>query len=302
MREEFKGEALDFKQIIKMLESQGLRIDSEQRALYVLGNISYCRLKSYLIPFMEDRQSHRFKPGTSFEQVYALYGFDRRLRELIFHEMEKIEICVRTRFGYFTAKSENGYWFTNPEHFRNPHQHDRLLRIILNEINRSDNDGILRFREKYTNEFPPCWLTMEATSMGTLSTIYRDMMPGEDKNSLAEYFGLSTGDFSSWLRHLVYVRNYCAHHSRLWNKRLSVRGSIPLQTKYPFVSVSEETTSHIYYTCCILKYLLDTVRPGNSFTLRLQSLIDGFPTIDTEVPMGFSKTWRSEALWMSNHR
>lgn len=297
-RQEFQGAALDFKEILNMLRSQGMQIDDENRALYVLGNVSYCRLKSYMIPFMEDRGSHKFKPGTTFENIYAVYAFDRRLRELIFHEMEKIEICVRTRFGYFTAKNEQGYWFTNPAHFKNPSRHDRMLRIILGEINRSDNDAIIRFREKYTNEFPPCWLTMEATSMGTLSSMYHDMADGPEKRSLSDYFGLSPEVFSSWLKHLVYVRNYCAHHSRLWDKRLSVGGMVPEKTRDPFPEFKDPDTHHIYFTACILKYLLETVRPGNSFTIRLQGLIDGFPTILTEAPMGFPKGWRAEKLWL----
>jgi len=293
----FDSEALDFKQIIAMLERQGLIIGSEERALYVLGNVSYCRLKSYMIPFMDDRVTHHFRPGTTFEQVYALYAFDRRFRELIFHEMEKIEIAVRTRFGYTTARSEKGYWFTNPAHFRNPSRHERLLRIISSEIGRSDNDAILRFREKYSNEYPPCWLTMEATSMGTLSSMYHEMAAGPDKDAVAEYFGLTADVFGSWLRHLVYVRNYCAHHSRLWDKRLAVCGRIPEWTRRPFPALDAEDMHHVYSTACIIKYLVDTVRPGNSFGLRLRNLIDGFPTISVQDRMGFPARWRQEPIW-----
>jgi len=293
----FEGEALDFRETLRMLRNQGMEIESEERALYVLGNVSYCRLKSYMIPFMEDRSTHRFKPGTSFEKVYTLYGFDRRFRELIFHEMEKVEIAIRTRFGYLTARSEKGYWFTNPEHFRNESRHGFILRNILRDINHSDNDAIVRFREKYSNTYPPCWLTMEATSMGTLSVIYDEMVNGPEKKALADYFGLSVEDFASWLRHLVYVRNYCAHHSRLWDKKLSVRGNIPLKPRYSFPALRDSDSCHIYYTCCILKYLIDTVRPGNSFGLRLKNLIDGFPTVQVERPMGFPPGWRDEPLW-----
>lgn len=293
----FEGEALDFEATLKMLESQGMVIESKERALYVLNNISYCRLKSYMIPFMEDRGTHRFKPGTTFEKVYTLYGFDRRFRELIFHEMEKVEIAIRTRFGYLTARSEKGFWYTNPAYFRNASRHAKILNNILHDIDRSDNDGIVRFREKYSNLYPPCWLTMEATTMGTLSVMYEEMVYGPDKKALADYFGLDVDDFGSWLRHLVYVRNYCAHHRRLWDKRLMVRGRVPVRTADPFPKFKDEDMYHAYATLCILKYLVDTVRPGNSFGLRLKNLIDGFPTISVEKAMGFPEGWRNEPLW-----
>ena len=67
-----------------MLRSQGLIIADEARAELIFNNISYNRLKSYLYPFWEDRATHQFRPGVTLEDVYALYGFDRRFRELIF--------------------------------------------------------------------------------------------------------------------------------------------------------------------------------------------------------------------------
>ena len=82
---EFQGRALDFEEQIALLRSQGLIIEDEKKALHILNNVSYSRLKTYLVPLMEDRKAHRFREGASFEDAYALYGFDRRLRELVFH-------------------------------------------------------------------------------------------------------------------------------------------------------------------------------------------------------------------------
>ena len=112
---EFHGSALSFEDQIRLLRSQGLTIKDEKKALRVLQNVSYSRLKSYLVPLMEDRVSHRFRPGASMDDAYALYGFDRRLRELIFHEMEKIEISIRARMGYVSSGSDSGYWYMNPD-------------------------------------------------------------------------------------------------------------------------------------------------------------------------------------------
>lgn len=293
----FTGQSLSFADTVDMLRRQGLIVDDEKRAIHILGNVAYCRLKPYMIPFMADRATHKFKPGASFEQVYAVYGFDRRLRELIFHEMEKIEISVRTRFGYATARSENGYWFTNPRFFRNPRSHERLLKKIYNEIERSDNDAIVRFRQKYSNEFPPCWMTLEATSMGTLVTIYEQMAPGPEKSAISSYFGLDDGTFLSWLENLVYVRNYCAHHNRLWDKTLSVRGRLPATPRNYFPELTGKSLSHVYSTLCFLKYLINTVKPANTFSIRLMALIDGFPTIRVESQMGFPENWREDPLW-----
>ena len=296
MKPEFQGYYLSFDELIALLRSQGLLIEDETRAKHILTNVSYSRLKSYLLALREEN-THRFKEGASFEQAYALYGFDRRLRELIFHEMEKFEISLRTHIAYATSGAEKGYWFTNPDYFKNPRDHASLLRKILGDINRSDNDGIVRFREKYSNEFPPCWLALEATSMGTLAIIFADMKPSPTKKRISDYYGVSDEVLNSWIQHLVYVRNYCAHHNRLWNKRLAVPGMIPEWTRDPFPRLSHSDSRHIYSTLCILKYLVNTIKPDNNFAVRLRSLIEGFPKVETEEYMGFPKNWKKEPFW-----
>ena len=110
LKTEFHGSALSFEDQIKLLKSQGLIIEDEKKALRVLQNVSYSRLKSYLVPLMEDRATHRFKPGATMDQAYALYGFDRRLRELIVHEMEKIEVSIRAHMAYTSSSDDSGYW------------------------------------------------------------------------------------------------------------------------------------------------------------------------------------------------
>lgn len=297
MKPEFKGAYLPLDDLLKLLRSQGLVIDDEARAKNILANVSYARLKSYMIPLMEDRASHRFRPGATFGQAYALYGFDRRLRELLFHEMEKFEISLRTHISYVTSESDKGYWFTHPEYFKSPRAHDRMLKKILSEINRSDNDSIVRFREKYSNDFPPCWLALEATSMGTLSILYEDMRPGPVKDRISDYYGVSEETLISWIQHLVYVRNYCAHHNRLWNKHLGVPGPYPDNSRGAFALDRGYDPRSIYATCCILKYLVNVIKPDNNFALRLRNLIDSFTIVSTATEMGFPSGWKDDPFW-----
>ena len=299
MKPLYTGQALPIEGIIDMLKKQGLSIEDEAAAIHTLHNISYSRFKAYLVPLMEERSTHKFKQGATFGQAYAYYGFDRRLRELIFHEMEKVEISIRTHIAYALNGSENGYWFTNPDHFRNKSSHNFLLNGIKREVERSDVDAIRSFRAKYSNEFPPSWLTLEATSMGTLCMIYEEMKPGPIKDRMAAYYGVDAHTFSSWLRHIVYIRNICAHHGRLWNHTLTVCARIPDKPKNPFPAVKPSMTSNVYYTLCIIQYLQNTVKPTNTFAKRLKALIDGFPLIGEKelASMGFPREWERDEFW-----
>ena len=295
-KRKYVGRALTFDEQVDMLVKQGLQVQDRERAIHILQNVSYARLKNYLVPLMADRATHRFKCGATFEQAYTYYGFDRRLRELIFHEMEKIEISFRTRFAYASSEDNDGYWFEDPSYFKSEKAHNSILRKIALEIDRSDNDAITGFRKKYNNTFPPCWLMMEATSMGILSNIYKEMRPGHVKRRIAEYYCVSDTVLESWLHHLVYVRNTCAHHGRLWNKTLSVRGLVPDSPKRWFPPLPSDGNQKVYFTLCMVKYLQDTVKPTNTFADRLLSLIDHFPNVDTRY-MGFPEGWREDPLW-----
>ena len=99
----------------------------------------------------------------------------------------------------------------------------------------------------------------------------------------------------SWLHSIVYVRNICAHHSRLWNRRLSVNAVIPRRTTKPFVSIPNDTKK-VYYTLSIILYLLQTVNPSNTFALRFKALLIKYPHIDVAA-MGFPFGWDFNTLW-----
>lgn len=293
---EFHGSALSFEDQIKLLKSQGLRIPDEKKAMRVLQNVSYSRLKSYLVPFMEDRVTHRFKEGTTMDDVYALYGFDRRLRELIFHEMEKIEISIRARIAYASSSDDSGYWYMNPDYFRSKGEHREIMRHLTSEVQRSDNDAIKRFYLKYSNPLPPCWLALEATSMGTLASLFAAMKPGILRIKIAGHYGVSDTVFISWLHHLVYIRNMCAHHNRLWNKTLSVPALVPDAHRGLFPEQQPDASDHVYLTLCVIKYLQNTVKPTNTFAQRLKNLIQNYPVANPAL-MGFPEGWEEDPFW-----
>ena len=65
---------------------------------HYLQYVGYYRLSGYMYPFLEQpKEKHQYKPGTSFEQVMRLYRFDKKLRLLLFNEIAKIEVAVRSR-------------------------------------------------------------------------------------------------------------------------------------------------------------------------------------------------------------
>lgn len=279
---------------ISFLQSEGLSFQSVKRARHLLQNISMFRLKSYLKPFRQ-YQSRQFKNNATFEDAYIIYKFDSELRKMICSELENIEISIRTQLSLIMGDAAGIYWFTDAANFRDDTRHASLLRNLEEELRRSDDDAIEEFRCNYTNSFPPSWMTFEVSSFGTLSMMYRWLKAGHARRQIARFYGLSDTVLESWLHTIVYVRNICAHHSRLWNRKLSINALIPRRTDLSFVEIPNDT-KRVYYILSIILYFLQTVNPNNTFAGRFKALLAKYPQIDVRV-MGFPTNWESNSLW-----
>ena len=83
--------------LIPLLKSRGLSIANEQKAVSYLANIGYFRLSAYFYPLLKvPKSDHLFKDDSTFDMALDMYRFDRKLRILLFNEMEKIEVAIRS--------------------------------------------------------------------------------------------------------------------------------------------------------------------------------------------------------------
>jgi abortive infection bacteriophage resistance protein len=72
---------------IAKLRLLGLTFVNENRARKTLSEVSYFRFAAYLRPMEANKQTHQFKPGSTFENAFALYEFDNELRHLLFSKL-----------------------------------------------------------------------------------------------------------------------------------------------------------------------------------------------------------------------
>jgi abortive infection bacteriophage resistance protein len=249
-----------------------------------------------------DKATHIFKPGTTIEDVIALYNFDRELRILLFDVIERIEISLRTKLIYHLAHEINPWWFESAENFKNIDSHSKCLISIDRELTQSKDTFIKEHYKKYNSDEkrPPCWKTLEVVSFTTLSKLYANLNPKiKTKDIIARELNTVNHTYlQSWLQAIAQIRNICAHHGRLWNKNLPGRPKLLPNPPAPWVSNVPPVTEHhkIYVHLCCMKYLLDAVSPGHHFRNKLIALLANYPTVDSNA-LGFKKDWQDEALW-----
>lgn len=255
---------------------------------------------------------HRFiRNDVSFQDIIDLYCFDRRLRSLIFSAIEKIEVAVRTRITYtYAIESDNSHWFNDSTFFKNESytnvkinnfersKYKKLIDDIGNEINRSNEDFIKHYKNKYSNpEIPPSWMTLEVLSFSSLSRLFKLLKKDYIKVNIAKQFGINKAEIlENWLHAISDLRNCCAHHSRIWNRRFIVQVVLPYNTVSPFMNkhaISNIKQNKLFAILSCVKYILDIVSPQNDFKNNLKDVIGSGGKLLSLREMGFPADWEN---------
>lgn len=294
--------AIPFEQQIAELKSKGLVINNDAYAENVLKRISYYRLRAYTYPFQDNSNSkHNFITQVSFEEIVSLYSFDREIRMLIFDAIERIEIALRTQIIYQFAISFGSHWQTDPTIYNDTALFSKHLGELQKEIDRSHETFLKHYKGKYTSPSqPPSWMSLEVASMGTLSKIYKNLKLGKEKEAVASSFGLPEVDIlENWMFCFSSLRNICAHHGRLWNRRMSALIKLSYNTEQPFFSKKEIKgiyNNKLYGVVCATQYMLNQIEPENDFKFKLKELMARIP-LGQEKEMGFTPNWSDHSFW-----
>jgi abortive infection bacteriophage resistance protein len=285
---------------IQQLKDRGLLVPDESLAGHYLSHVSYYRLAGYWWPMQSDKLNHTFKDNSSFTDVIALYAFDRELRVMLFDVIEKIEISLRTKIIYHLSHEFDPWWLQNMNIFQDSGTLIETLAGIKEEVDRSKDTFIKEHKKKYKDDLrlPPAWKTLELSSFGTLSKLYGNLKNNvESKDIIARELGAVNHTYlPSWLQAIAQIRNYCAHHSRLWNKSLPGAPKLLPRPPYPWVNNVPRDTSKLYLHLCIMRYLVNIIDPKNSFSTELFDLLKKYPEVDPKA-MGMKEGWYTEALW-----
>lgn len=296
----FDKEPLTLDEQIERLKDRGMRIDDDAKARMYLTNISYYRLSAYWYTFLELPQSdHKFKSGTSFQQVVDTYVFDRKLKLLIFDEIERIEISIKTRIIQEFCETHGKRWYENVALYTKPYHHQKFLECVDEECKRTSEVFIAHYRKKYgVMERPPAWMVFQLVSFGQVSKLYKNLRVGKEVRAVAAHYGVNEQVLASWLESIAFVRNTCAHHARLWNRKLPKAPMLPTHPKAQWLRTvpGPDYTNRLYVVLAVMRYLLARFIPTTSFTTKLTELLNEYPNLPKHY-MGFTPDWENEPLW-----
>ncbi|MBI4005306.1 MAG: Abi family protein [Gammaproteobacteria bacterium] len=287
---------------LDLLARRGMKIPDNSRVRHYLAHINYYRLRAYWLPF-EDKAvegDHKFLPGTSFEDALALYVFDRKLRLLILDSIERIEVSLRTRWAYSLAMRYGAHAYLDTGLFRDTEKYRHCFEDLQKEIERSHETFIQHYQMHYTEpKMPPIWAACEVMSLGQLSMWFENLKHHADRKEIALFYQLDEIILSSFMHHLTHVRNLCAHHSRLWNRRFTFTMRLPRKPRHIAGWFNPAELRKIYNTLVMLGYILKIISPDSTWITHIKELLADCPYAKPEA-MGFPPGWGQLPLWKDN--
>jgi len=283
---------------VDLLSKRGMQGDRELMTQR-LKTVNYYRLSGYWYTFR--KPDGTFKPGTSFEQVWNTYVFDRHLRLLVMDAIERIEVAVRSLMAYHHAHEHGAFAYAeDPTSLPKLDFDERaeFLQRLSDETDRCRERFVQHFRSKYGDCHPhlPVWMMAEVMTFGTLLTFFRGS-PHRVQQDVASEFCMPAKVFGSWLLTLNMVRNICAHHGRLWNRELGLKPLIPRPDKYPeWHEPVAVRNNRVFCVLAICQYCLHKLDSASDWAQELLRLLDAYSGIPLGA-MGLPVDWQDSAIW-----
>ena len=270
---------------IENLKQLNLQIDNEALAAQFLNHVSYFRfIKAYSLGLKP--RNGCYSGSVSFEHLVDLYEFNTEFRQLLFPQIEKIEITLRCRLSNYFCVTYGVLGYQDPQNFSSSVFHHSFMQEAQNEINRNRRAPFIKnFQENYEDSAIPFYALVEIFSFGTLSKFFKNLK-NPDKKAIASTYQAAFPYFESWIESISYVRNICAHYGRLYNTKLTKKPKIYKEDQV--LGVSNE---RIFGVLCCMKHLLSEDASWGKFLYDMATLFQNHPKTDIKT-MGFPQNWK----------
>lgn len=234
---------------VEILKNKGLVINDVDAAKNVLLRENYFFISGYRRLFMLSYKDNTFIPGTTFEELYSVFCFDRKIRNIFFRYILIVENNIKSIISYQLSKKygikEKDY--LNPKNFIQDNMKTRQVRDVLEKMKRQiranckQHAATMHYMNNYG--YIPMWILVKVLSFGIVSELY-GILNYEDALSIAELYNLDVETLCTNLTILSNFRNLCAHEEILYDHR--TQKEIP-DNKIHYLLNIEMTDDHYNY-------------------------------------------------------
>lgn len=292
---------------IDILKARGLVIDDVEYAKEILFRENYFFVSGYRHLFMRKYNDDQFLKGTRFDELYAAFVFDRKLRNIMFKYILVIENNIKSIISYQMSK-KYGYKekdYLDPKNFTQDSLKSRQVYDILNKtkrqirINGKEHTATMHYLSNYG--YIPMWILVKVLSFGIVSELY-SILKLEDQEAIASFYHLDAETLAIYLSLLANFRNLCAHEEVLYDHR--TQKEIPDTKYHELLDIPKEDGEYIYgkndlFVLAIIMKQMLTEGEFRELIYEIGYEIDVLDGIVDVVPLhtilnkiGFPNNWR----------
>ena len=227
------GRMKSFKTIdeqIDILRDKGLTISNDDKTKDILLRENYFFINGYRHLLFKGPKENIFIDGSSFDELYALFCFDRNIRNVMFKYLLIVENNLKSIFSYHLS-GKYGYKekeYLKMSNFVTDISKRRQVADVINKMKRQiktnakQHTATLHYLTNYG--YIPMWILVKVLSFGLISELFMILKP-EDQKEIAKYYKMDAYDMTVFLPIMSNYRNLCAHEDMLYTYR--TQRSIP---------------------------------------------------------------------------
>lgn len=284
MTKEFK--TID--QQIEILKNKGLIIGDENKTYDILLKENYFFINGYRHLFMNSPSDKTFVSGATFDELYALFQFDRYSRNIFFKNLLIIENRLKSVISYQLSK-KYGYKekdYLNYRNFIQNPEKKRKVKDVIEKMKRQIRINTCRHNATmhYLNNYGyiPLWILVKVLSFGMVCELFT-ILKDEDKLEIASIFNISVEYLEDFLPILSNYRNLCAHEDIVFDHKTErVIPDTEYHKKLNIFKMDDEYIygkNDIFSVIIIFKFMLE----DDEFRLMIKEFEYEFAKLDAEI-------------------
>lgn len=204
-------------ELIDYLVSKNVTVNNIEQALENIEQYSYYSIvNSYKFVFKDEENN--YKANVTFEEIFALYEFDKNIKSIFLKYTLEIEVIIKSLTANIIAEQYGVENYLKSENFdeqANEEFKNNLIECVNKEIedNYKKHSAIKHYKDTYG--FIPPFVLTKILTFGVISRYY-GLLKQADRQAISKRFKLSDKLLKQILVNLTMVRNISAHSDRLF--------------------------------------------------------------------------------------
>lgn len=205
-------------ELLDYIISKGVSVNNKEAALYKIKTYSYYSIiNTYKDVFKNT--NNEYKKNVSFDEIYALFEFDKNLRSIFLKYSLEIEMILKSLLAEALSSRYGIKDYLLKENFDDTVDETTItesINVIEEEINKQNgkHEAVTHYIDEYG--FVPPFVLTKILTLGELSRLYA-MLKQSDRQSISKNFKLSDKVLKQIIVNMTMIRNICAHNDRLFS-------------------------------------------------------------------------------------